>query len=148
MAVRRRFLHRHRAFCDEPNMACEAQKLSENWRMTWRTGEPEKPKAKNLRRLFLDSFSDIISSAAFRLGSISLDNQRRKSTRRRGGERRKKLILSGKHLPSSDLRVSAPPVRFFSRFDEPQGRRKDPHETPQSHIIHTICPKRSRTNSR
>jgi hypothetical protein len=50
-------------------------------------------------------------------------------------------ILAGKNEPflllPPRLRVSASPRLLFdfSRFDEPQRLRKDPHEMTQSHII-------------
>ncbi len=61
-------------------------------------------------------------------------NRRRGDAEIGGGEDtcRREWVIS-----SSYLRVSAPPVRFSSRFDEPQGRRKDPHETPQSRFLPT-----------
>jgi hypothetical protein len=66
---------------------------------------------------------------------ISLDNQRKniEQEARRSEEGR---MPAGENEPfppltSSHLSVSAPPVRFSSRFDKPQVLRKDPHETPQ-----------------
>jgi hypothetical protein len=42
-------------------------------------------------------------------------------------------ILAGKNEPFPPLTSASPRLLFdFSRFDEPQRWRKDPHETPQS----------------
>ena len=53
-----------------------------------------------------------LGSVAFRVAHQS-GKKIEQEARRRGGERRKRLILSGKHFSSSDLPVSASPVRYF-----------------------------------
>jgi hypothetical protein len=65
------------------------------------------------------------------MGQPKEENNERETRRSEEGK-----ILAGKNEPFPPLTSASPRLLFdFSRFDEPQRLRKDPHETPQSQII-------------